>query len=155
MLAHTRFNPGQAARAPFEVLYLAENQLVAFYEVGALLGPPGWPVAHPSKRKMLPIDVSVLLHAVADLCDPTQQALLEISAQELTGNWDAYPPGQAPTQQLGSALFATKNVEGFLAISAVLAPCKTLIVFPKKLRKGSELVFEDIITGRTHRITSP
>src|SRR6202034_2563822 len=36
--APTRFNPGHAARPPFEVLYLAENQLVTFYEVGALLG---------------------------------------------------------------------------------------------------------------------
>jgi hypothetical protein len=31
--APTRFNPGQAAKTPFEVLYLAENLLVAFREV--------------------------------------------------------------------------------------------------------------------------
>jgi hypothetical protein len=89
------------------------------------------------------------------LTDPTQQELLEISVQELTGDWETYQPGQAPTQQLGAALFATKNVEGFLAISAELPLCKTLIVFPKKLRKGSALVYEDIITGRTHRIVPP
>jgi hypothetical protein len=154
-VVHTRFNPGQAGKTPFKVLYLAENQLVAFYEVGALLGPPNRPVAHPSKSKTIPIDVSVRLQSVADLTDPMHQALLETSAQELTGSWEIYQPGQAPTQQLGAALFATRNLEGFLAISAALPPCKTLIVFPKKLRKGSELIFEDTITGRTHRIASP
>jgi RES domain-containing protein len=155
MRGPTRFNPGRAATTQFEVLYLAENQLVAFYEVGALLGPSDQPVVHPSKSNTLTIDVSVRLQSVADLTDPKQQALLEISAQELTGNWDTDPPGEAPTQRLGAALFATRNVEGFLAISAVIPLCKNLIVFPKKLRKGSELIFEDIITGTTHRIAPP
>ncbi len=50
--------------------------------------------------------------------------------QELTGNWDTYAPGEAPTQRLGSASFRTKNVEGFLANSARIPKCKTLIVFP-------------------------
>ncbi len=150
----SRFNPGHAAKTPFEVFYLAENQFVALYEVGAIFGPPDQPVSHPSKRKMTPIDVSVRLWSVADLTDPTQQALLETSAQELTGLWKLYPPGEAPTQRSGAALFAAGNVEGFLAISTKMHQCRTLIVFPKKLRKGSELVFEDIITRRTHRIAS-
>ena len=93
--------------------------------------------------------MSVRLRWVADLTDPTQLALLDISIQELTGIWRGYPPGEAPTQRLGAALSATRNVEGFLAISARMDRCKTLIVFPKKLRKGSEVVFEDIITGRS------
>jgi hypothetical protein len=50
------------------------------------------------------------------------------------------------------ALFATRNIEGVRAISATMPRCQTLIIFPKKLRKGSEVVFEDIITGKTHRI---
>jgi hypothetical protein len=152
LLAPTRFNPGQAAKSPFEILYLAENQLVTFLEVGALLGPPDQPVAHPGKSKVIPIDVSVRLRSVANLTDAVQLALLETSAQELTGSWTIYPPGEAPTQRLGAALFATRNVEGFLATSAVIPRCKTLIVFPQKLREGSELVFEDVITGKVHRI---
>jgi hypothetical protein len=148
----TRFSPGKAARTPFEILYLAENPLVALYEVGAIFGPPECAVPNPHQRKMVPIDVSVLLQSVADLTDPSQQTLLDTSIQELTGNWDTYPPGEAPTQRLGEALYATKGVEGFMAISAKMPPNKTLIVFPQKLRKGSELVFQDIITGRTHRI---
>ena len=149
----SRFNPGPVAKTPYEILYLAENQLVALYEVGAIFGSPDQPIAHPSKSKMVPIDVSVRLHSVADLTDSVQQALLETSVQELTGNWDTYPSGEAPTQQLGAALFATKYVEGFLAVSAKMPRCRTLIVFPKKLRKGSELSFQDIITCKTHRVT--
>jgi RES domain-containing protein len=148
----TRFNPGKASKTPFEILYLAENQVVALYEVGAIFGPPTQPVADPHQSKIVPIDVNVRLQSVADLTDPTQQALLDVSTQELTGNWDTYPPGEAPTQQLGAALFATKNVEGFLAISAQMPRCKTLVVFPQKLLKASELVFQDTISGRTHRI---
>src|SRR5262249_16462064 len=124
------------------ILYLAENQLVAFYEVGAILGPSDRPIAHPGKSKMVPIDVSVRLQSVADLTDPAHQALVGISLQELTGNWDTYSEGDAPTQRLGAALYKTKNVEGLLAVSAKMPRCKTLIVFPQKLRNGSELVFE-------------
>jgi RES domain-containing protein len=150
-----RFNPGIAAKTPFEILYLAENQLVALYEVQAIFGPPEQPVAYPPKSKTLTVDTSVRLRSVADLTIPDQQILLETSTQELTGNWDTYAPGDAPTQRLGSALFSTRNVEGFLAISAKMPRCKTLIVFPQKLRKGSELVFQDLITRKTHRIAPP
>jgi hypothetical protein len=59
----TRFSPGEAARTPFEILYLAENQLVALYEVGAIFGPPERPVPNPHQSKMVPIDVSVLLQS--------------------------------------------------------------------------------------------
>jgi hypothetical protein len=56
---------------------------------------------------------------------------------------------------LGVALFATRNVERFLAVLAKMPLCKTLIVFPTKLRKGISLVFQDIITRRTHWIAPP
>jgi RES domain len=151
----SRFNPGPAARYPFEILYLAENQLVAFYEVNALLGPPQKPIADPAKRKMLLIDVSVRLQSVADLTQPKQQKLLETTTQEMTGNWDTYARCDAPTQKLGAALFRARNLEGFLANSAKMPHCKTLIVFPQKLRQGSELAFEDAITRKTHRMEYP
>jgi hypothetical protein len=136
LLAPTRSHPGQAARSPFETLYLAENQLVTFFEVGALPGPPDQPIAHPSKSEVLAIDVSVRLRSVADLTDGGQLAMLETSVQELTGSWIIYPPDEAPTQRLGAALFAARDVEGSLAVSAVIPRCKTLIVFPNKLRPG-------------------
>jgi hypothetical protein len=148
----TRFNPGEAAKTPFEILYLGENQSVVLYEVEALFGPPERPIANPHQSKIMLIDVHVRLQSVADLTDPAQQTLLDVSVQELTGNWDTYPPGKAPTQRLGAALFATRNVEGFLAISSKMPQCRALVVFPQKLRPGSELIFVDIITGKNHRI---
>ncbi len=148
----TRFNPGKVAANPFEILYLAENQVTALYEVGAIFGPPNQAVSNPHQSKILTIDVNVCLNGVADLTDPVQRALIEFSIQELTGNWDTYDPGEAPTQQLGAALYATKGLEGFLTISAKMPRSKTLIVFPEKLLKRSELVFEDLIQGETHRI---
>ena len=101
---------------------------------------------------MMAIGIHVRLQSVADLSIPGQQKLLGVSTQELTGVWDAFPPGEVPTQRLGSALFATDGIEGFLAISAKRPLSRTLIVFPQKLREGSELVFSDAITGKTHRI---
>lgn len=43
-----RFNPGKAAKIPFEILYLGENPFVALYEVGAIFGPPD--CQSPSKQ---------------------------------------------------------------------------------------------------------
>lgn len=144
----TRFSPGG-----FEVLYLAENQTTALYEVGAILGPPSRPVANPARTKFALLDIHVKLRSVADLTDPTQQVLLGVSLQELTGEWDPYTEGDAPTQRLGAALFAAKKIEGFLAPSAPASLNKNLIVFPQKLLKGSELVFEDTSpSGTVHRI---
>jgi hypothetical protein len=148
----TRFNPGKTADPQFGILYLTETPIVALYEVGAIYGPPSQHVVEPRKSKIATIDVEVQLQAVADLTNSAQQALLSFSAQELTGNWDAYPPGDAPTHQLSVALYATKRLEGFLAISAKMPYHKNLIVFPQKLIKGSELRFEDTITGKTHII---
>ncbi len=148
----TRFNPGPAAKTPFEILYLGENQLVALYEVGALLGPSNQPISHPALSKTAQIDVAVRLQAVADLSDPAQRKLLGVSLQELTGVWDIYPPGDAPTQQLGAALFATEGIEGFISLSAKMPRCRNLVVFPQKLLLGSELVFKDPIKKKSHRI---
>jgi RES domain-containing protein len=154
-LARSRYNPVDAAEVPFEIIYLAENQAVALYEVEAVYGPADRPIADPLRSKMLIIDVDVRLGSIIDLTIPRHHKSLSTSAQELTGNWQvAYPLADAPTQQLGSALFATEDVEGFLAISAKMPHCKTLVIFPQKLREGSELVFSDTITGKTHRIAS-
>jgi hypothetical protein len=147
----TRYNPGAAAKTPYEILYLAENPTVALYEVGAIFGPPDRPIPNPEQRYSI-IEVNVSLQSIVDLTDASQQGLLDVSLQELTGNWDTYDPGAAPTQRLGAALFATKGVEGLVAISAKMPRCRTLIVFPEKLRMGSGLIFEDPILRKTHRI---
>ncbi len=149
----SRFGSGRSAKIPFEMIYLAESPTVAFYEVRAQFGSPDRPVANPYQTKWAILDVDVRLHSVADLANPVQQKRLATSAQELTGDWRTlYPRNDAPTQLLGASLFATKHIEGFIAISSTMPRCKNLIVFPQKLRQGSELVFSDTITGKTHRI---
>ncbi len=148
----SRFSPGAATQNPYEILYLAENQVAALYEVRALLGMPTHPVANPNRTKFAILDIQVKLRSVVDLTEPTQLKLLGISLQELTGNWDIYVNGDAPTQKLGEALFSTTSVEGFLTISAPASSNKNLIIFPQKLIKGSELVFVDASPGgKIHR----
>jgi hypothetical protein len=160
-VAHTpqtrsRYNPGDASEIPFELIYLAENQAVALYEVGAVYGPTDRPIADPLRSKMLIIDVDARLSSIVDLTNPRHHKSLGTSVQELTGDWRvSYPLADAPTQRLGSALFATENVEGFLTISAKMPRCKTLVIFPQRLHEGSELVFTDTITRKTHRIARP
>jgi RES domain-containing protein len=46
-----RFNPGIAAKTPFEILYLAENQLVALYEVQAISAHQSSPLPIPQRAR--------------------------------------------------------------------------------------------------------
>jgi hypothetical protein len=70
----------------------------------------------------------------------------------LTGDWRGYaqrsfatsvsvPTGDAPTQELGAALFADPNIEGFLTVSAKVPYCPSLAIFVEHLQFGSEIVF--------------
>jgi hypothetical protein len=76
----------------FPILYLAEDHLVALFEVGALLGSPypgGNYVPNPRQSWVI-LNVQVTLEAVADLTDPAEQYRLGTTAQELTGDWRGY-----------------------------------------------------------------
>lgn len=162
----SRFNVGAAASPQFEVLYLAENHMVALFEVQALLGSPSTPggvVPHP-RRAWAIMNVNVNLRSVVDLTDPAAQAILASSAQELTGDWRGYqlrgsytsvtkPTGIAPTQELGAALYATPGLEGFRTLSAKLPDQMVLVVFPQKLQPSSSVEFWNPATGQTHSIT--
>jgi hypothetical protein len=163
----SRFNIGSAASPQFEILYLAENHMVALFEVQALLGSPlssGGIVPHP-RRAWTILNVAVNLQNVVDLTDPAAQGALNLnmSAQELTGDWRGYqlrsslssvkgPVGKAPTQELGEALYAVPGVEGFRSLSAKLSDQMALVVFPQKLQPGSFIQFSDPATGKTHSI---
>ena len=161
----TRFNEGATARPRFQILYLAENHLVALYEVQALLGsplPPGLVIPNPHGAWTV-LNVRVQLQTVADLTNPGNQALLGTTAQELTGDWIGYhhrgvilgsvptPTGPAPTQQLGAALFAVPHLEGVISLSARVPTHRMLAVFPQKLGTSSFVEFSDPVLG-THRI---
>lgn len=151
----SRYSPGPLGQPPFEILYLAENQLVALFEVQALFGAPTRPgglVPNPA-RNWVTLSVKVQLSAVADLMQVLAQQVLQTSAQELTGDWQGYqlrgpgmsvsqPVGLAPTQELGEALKRdVRQIEGFRAVSAKLPYHQILGVFPQNLRPGSSVRF--------------
>ena len=156
---------GAGASPQYEFLYLAENHLIALFEVQALLGSPlssGGIVPHP-RRAWTILNVNVNLHDVVDLTDPASQLTLATSAQELRGDWRGYqlrgpsssvplPVGPAPTQELGAALYAVPGLEGFCTLSAKLPDQMALVIFPQKLHSGSTIQFIDPGTGQPHII---
>jgi len=109
------------------------------------------------------LNVNISLQRVADLTDPATQNLLEITAQELTGDWLGYrlrstkttikgPTGLAPTQELGTALYEIPTLEGFKSISAKAPYHQTLAIFTEKLLPGSRLSWLNPLTGETETI---
>jgi hypothetical protein len=159
----SRFSPGPASSAPFEILYLSENQGVCLREVEALLGSSRLPpIANPT-RPWLVINVHVILQRVADLTLLGEQRRLGTTAQELTGDWDGYqtrtpyssvpqPTGTAPTQDLGEPLFSTPGIEGFRTVSAKVPDQMNLVIFPQKLLKGSTIRYQEAATGQIHEL---
>jgi hypothetical protein len=136
---------------PFDVLYLAENPVLALFEVEAMYGSPtvpGGAIPNPACSFVI-INAHVQLSRVADLTDVAgSHAPLSTTAQELTGDWRGYhqrsagtsvpaPLGATPTQDLGAALYATGIFEGFLAISAKLPYQMVLGVFPAHVAPGN------------------
>lgn len=169
--AHTatvasRFSDGSLATPAFPVLYLAETNVLALFEVGALFGSPMTPgglVSHPRKPVTV-LNVNVTLHRVADLTKRGQQSVFTTNAQELTGDWRGYklrgpatsvkvPVGRAPTQRLGAALYAVPNLEGFLTVSARLPDQMVLVIFPDKLQPHSVVEHINPATGEIYQLT--
>ena len=163
--AHTaavrsRFNAGPLLPVPdrFEILYFAEDPVVAVFETEVMLGPawkPGVPIPHPRKTSYVTIHIDIVLDDVVDLTDVTNaQQPLQTSAQELTGDWDCYgirtpvmsvsaPTGVTPTQELGQELYRTSSIEAFRTISAKVPYARNLVVFPQKLSSRSSLIYRD------------
>jgi hypothetical protein len=162
----SRFNAGAGAAPPFRVLYLAENSMVALFEVSALLGSPaGYPGVVPvPSLAWVTMNVKVNLRRVADLTDPAETDKICTTAQELTGDWRAYqqrgtlgtvtaPTGIAPTQHLGAALAAMPDLEGFRTLSARLPYYKVLVVLPDNLDSSSSVEWQHPTTGQWSPIT--
>jgi hypothetical protein len=158
----TRFNPGTVADPGFEILYLAENALVARFEVQALLGsayPGAAFVPNPAGVQWTLLQVQVDLNSVVDFTRLNARNLIDTSVQELTGDWRAFAlrnPHRArggihgsdvPTQMLGRRLARIRGVEGFLCYSARIATQRNLMIFPRKLLQGSQLSYFDPTTG--------
>jgi hypothetical protein len=103
---------------------------------------------------------------VADLTAPASQALLDTTAQELTGDWVGYqlrgpgttvqtPTGIAPTQDLGAALYGAPKLEGLKALSAKAPYHQILAIFPQKLLPGSQVSWFNPQTGKQEFLVSP
>ena len=154
----TRFHAA-TIRPGFEVLYLAEDHLVALFEVRAFLGSLTSSYLPNPNTAFAIFPVQVNLPAVADLRDAGELRKLQTSVQELTGDWADYsrrnpamnmPRGrptryltEVPTQQLGHELFHSTRLEGFITYSARVPTHGNLVVFPTKLRPGSSIVYRD------------
>ena len=168
--AHTasipsRFLANSSAAPGPRVLYLAEDPLIALYEVQALLGSPFTPGATaPNPRSSWTIlNVNVTLSFVADLTSvPGAQMPLGTTAQELTGDRRGYthrgastsvkaPTGTAPTQDLGAALYGVSNVQAFRSLSARVPTGQILIVFVDRLLPGS-VSWLNPVTGITESL---
>lgn len=171
--AHTktipgRYNGGTLARPAFPVLYLAENHIVALFEVQALVGSPvvvSGVHTHPGAKTWTVLRVNVSLQRVGDLTELNQQSIFETNAQELTGDWRAYgyrnprttsvgwPSGfPAPTQKLGAALRNVPDLEGFETVSATIPHMRTLVVFPDKLHPQSRVTLTDEESGEEWKL---
>jgi RES domain-containing protein len=158
----SRFNEGQNL---FEILYLAEDPMVALFEVQALLGSPylNW-VPNPSQPWTI-LNVNVTLQHIADLTQLLERRRIDMTVQELTGDWRGYqlrrvvpstvPPAgvPAPTQRLGEALFNVRpHIEGFLTVSAKVPTRRTLVIFPENLYQPSRLQYVDSAGNQIHEI---
>lgn len=159
-----RFNDGSRSAPSFPVLYLAEDPVLALFEVQALFGSPtpGGIVPNP-KSAVASLNVNLILREVADLTDIHELTIFETNVQELTGDWRGFklrgsatsvklPTGTAPTQELGAALYAVPKLEGFLTVSAKLSYQQILVVFPDKLHSASLIEHTDK-HGNVHSMT--
>ncbi|MEI9989545.1 MAG: RES family NAD+ phosphorylase [Rhizomicrobium sp.] len=158
--SHTRVVPSRffdplSASPQFPSLYLSDDPMVAMFEAQILFGSPLKPggVVPKPKGTWIVLTAHVNLQRIVDLSDVAAQAHLDVSAQELTGDWHGYrqrsaatqvsaPVGTAPTQLLGEALHRDgRLLEGFLTVSARLSHHRNLIVFPQHLSTGSTVEY--------------
>ncbi|GAC1472350.1 MAG: hypothetical protein NVSMB9_19480 [Isosphaeraceae bacterium] len=164
-----RFNAGTTINPGFEILYFGEDHLVTLFEVQALLGsphPPATYVPNPSGAWVV-INVQVQLQSVADLTQVSQRKVVQTTVQELTGDWRGYllrTPSPSltapywtvvPTQRLGHELHGVSSLEGLITYSAKVPTKQNLVVFPKKLRRGSFLRVHNPETGATQSLNGP
>jgi hypothetical protein len=161
--SQTRFIPGRFndGTGSFDVLYLCENQFVAFMEVGATFGSLTNLIPNPAVA-WAALNVRVTLNAISDLA--ANVAFLQTNAQELTGDWRGYGARQAggsmvgievgspPTHQLGHALYSVPRLEGFLTFSAKVPTYRCLVVFPNKLHSTSLVEFFDPSGNVIHKL---
>jgi len=127
----SRFSSATVASPGHQVLYLAEDPLVALLEVQALLGSPTTPGG------IVP-----------------QELTGDWRGYQLRGPTTTVtnPTGIAPTQDLGAALYGVPKLEGFRTLSAKAPYQEILVVFPQKLEPGSKVSWFNPLARKTESL---
>ncbi len=117
-LRGARLTPPAVGVPGLPSLYLAQDEMTPLLEVTGVLKPPRSPVALVFEPQVL-MTVDGSLTDILDVTDPSVQAALETSTQELTGNWALqqadYLAGKGsmpPTQALGEAAYQVGCIVG-------------------------------------------
>lgn len=136
-----RYNPKES----FEALYLADTPLTALQEINLIKVTDEAILSAKSSPRLL-LSVEVTLFAVLDVTTSQVQNTLSTSLQELTGSWLVTNASDqtAPTQALGAATYSLKTVEALRVPSAQDPSATNLVIFPDRLRQGSQVrVYDD------------
>ena len=137
------------------MLYLAENDQVALYEVGGLLRPiRSDPVVDPRRLSWIILSHGGrALSRVVDLGDEGQRAIIGTTFQELTGDLAMTRRNLSPSQALGLALYRLPKVEGFLYPSARVGGRKSCRSSPRSSTAEARSLFRNDLDGTIERLT--
>lgn len=127
-----RFNPPGS----FSALYLADDGTTGLHEIRSLHNSG---LAMQAVAPYTFLTVKVNLNRVLDLTNLSTIGLLGTSRSELTGNWEAEDPGEAPTQLLGQMAFDSGQFSSLRFFSKPRGGSVNLVVFPDRL-EGVEYV---------------
>lgn len=136
-----RYNP----RETFEALYLADTPLTALQEINLIKVTDEAILSAKSSPRLL-LSVEVTLSSVVDLTTQRTQDILNTNLQELTGSWLAMSAvgHLAPTQALGVTVYGLEAIEALKVPSAQDPKATNLVIFPDRLRQGSQVrVYDD------------
>ena len=136
-----RYNP----KGVFEALYLADTPLTALQEINLIKVTDEAILSAKSSPRLL-LSVEVTLSSVVDLTTQRTQDILNTNLQELTGSWLAMNAAGhlASTQALGATVYDLKTVEALRVPSAQDPQATNLVIFPDRLRQGSQVrVYDD------------
>lgn len=135
-----RYNP----KGVFGALYLADTPATALAEVQMLKLTEQRLIGVKGPPKVL-VSIDCVLQSVVDITQPQVQQALQTNSSELKSEWllQQQQGRMAATQRLGSVVQELGSIEGLWAPSAQLEGGVNLVVFPDRLKHGSNLRLYD------------
>ncbi|HVA92819.1 MAG TPA: RES domain-containing protein, partial [Chloroflexota bacterium] len=121
---------------------LSEDPILAMREVEAIYGTRQV-VPNPQEAWCI-IPYRIGIGSAVDLTDQDNVDDLGTSWQELAGPWKPpyYLHGQAPTQQLGEAIFQDPDAQGVI-FSSSKGGGKNVLIFPDKIGNNCQICSSD------------